>query len=86
MQETHLLIQDIELLSRGVLLEELGSDLALGGEDDAVLGQNANGRAGVRDGLEGIFDLVQTPVGGEDGCLGARLAGVGIERKLRGCD
>lgn len=68
----HLLVQSVDLLGRRVLLQELRRDLALGGEDDAVLGQDANGSASVGDGLEGILDLVQTPIGGEDGCLGHR--------------
>jgi len=63
------LVEDVELLGRCVLLQELGCDLALSGQDDAVLGQDADGGAGVRDGFESIFDLVQATLGREDGCL-----------------
>lgn len=65
-----ILVQDVQLLSGGVLLEQLGGDSALGGQDDAVLGQNANGGAGMGDGFEGVLDLVETTFGREDGRLG----------------
>lgn len=64
-----ILVQDVQLLGGGVLLEQLGGDTALGGQDDAILGQNANGGAGMGNGLEGVLDLVETTFGGEDGCL-----------------
>ena len=71
------LVQGVELLGRRVLLQELAGDLALGGEDDAVGGQDAQGGAGVGDGLEGIFDLVQTALGREDGRLWSHVWSVG---------
>jgi hypothetical protein len=63
------LVDGVELLGRGVLFEELGSDLALSCQNDSVLGQDTDGRASVRDGLEGIFDLIETALGREDGGL-----------------
>lgn len=64
-----ILIQNVQLLGGGVLFQQLGCHAALGGQDDAILGQDANGCAGVRNGLEGILDLVETAFGGEDGSL-----------------
>lgn len=46
-----ILVEDVKLLRRGVLLQELGCDLALGGEDNAILGEDTNGGTGVGDGL-----------------------------------
>jgi hypothetical protein len=68
-QRKHVLVQDVELLCRCVLLQQLGCDLALGGEDDAVLGEDTDGGTGMGDGFQGILDLVETTFGGEDGCL-----------------
>lgn len=66
------LVQNVELLGRGILLKQLRRHLALSGQDDAILGEDADGCAGVGDGLEGIFDLVEAAFGGEDGCLGEK--------------
>lgn len=66
----HVVVEDVELLGRRVLLEELGGDFALGGEDDAVLGEDTDGGAGVGDGLEGVLDLVQPALWREDGSSG----------------
>ena len=63
------LVQDVQLLGARVLLQQLARHLALGGKDDAILGQHPQRGSGVRDGLERVFDLVQTPLGGEDGGL-----------------
>jgi len=49
---------------------------ALGGQEDAVLGQDAQAGAGVRDGLHGVLHLVQTALRREDrgaGIIAARL-------------
>lgn len=58
-----ILIEDVELLGRGVLLEKLGCDLALGSKNDAVLGEDTNGGTSMRDGLERIFNLVESTLG-----------------------
>jgi hypothetical protein len=69
------LVERVELLGRRVLLEQLGGDLALGGEHDAVAREDAERGAGVRDGLERVLDLVQPALGREDGrLLAGRLA------------
>lgn len=52
------LVKDIELLGRGVLLQQLRRHLALSGQDDAILGEDSDSSSGMRDGLEGIFNLV----------------------------
>lgn len=51
------------------MLEQLRRHLTLGGQDDAIFGEDTDGGTGVGDGLEGIFDLVEATLGGEDGCL-----------------
>jgi hypothetical protein len=63
------LIENVQLLSGRVLLQQLARDLALGGEDNAVAGEDAEGSSGVGDGLKRILDLVEAALGGEDGCL-----------------
>lgn len=64
-----LLVQYVQLLRRGVLLQQLRCDFPLGGKDNAVLGKDADGGAGVGNRLESIFDLVEATLGREDGCL-----------------
>lgn len=63
------LIQDIELLSRRVLLEQLRRHLALSSQDDAILGQNSNSSSSMGDGFQGVLDLIETAFWREDGCL-----------------
>jgi hypothetical protein len=63
------LIENVQLLGGRVLLQQLARDLALGGEDNAVAGENTEGSSGVGDGLKRILDLVEAAFGGEDGCL-----------------
>lgn len=41
------LVQDVELLGRSVLLQQLRGDLSLGGQDDTILGQDTNGGTGM---------------------------------------
>lgn len=54
------------------MLQQLAGDLALGGEHDAVLCEDTESCAGMRDGLESIFDLVEATLGREDGRLPGR--------------
>lgn len=68
------LVENVELLGRRVLLEQLRRHLALGSQDDAILGQDSNGGSGMGDGLQGVLDLVETAFWREDGCLGRRSA------------
>lgn len=63
------LVEDVQLLGGCVLLQQLRRHLALCRKDDAVFGQNANGGSGVGDGFQGILDLVEATLRGEDGCL-----------------
>jgi hypothetical protein len=63
------LIENVQLLGGRVLLQQLARDLALGGEDNAVAGEDTEGSTGVGDGLERILNLVEAALGGEDGCL-----------------
>lgn len=42
-----LLIQDVELFSRGILFEELAGDLSFRGQDDAILGQYSESGTGM---------------------------------------
>lgn len=51
----------------GARFQQLGGYDLLDGEDDAVLGANADGGASILDGLDCIFDLEVSAVGGEDG-------------------
>jgi hypothetical protein len=67
--EGRVLVEGVQLLGGGVLLEQLGCDLALGGEHDAVAREDAEGGAGVGDGLERVLDLVQPAFRREDGRL-----------------
>ena len=63
------LVQDVQLLGRCVLLEELRGHFALGGEYDAIVGEDADCRAGEGDGFKSILDLVEPTLRGEDGGL-----------------
>lgn len=79
-----LLIENVELLGRCVLLEELGGDLALSSEDDTILGEDTDGGTGMGNSFQSIFDLVQTTFGGEDSCLLEEMVLVGVANpKLR---
>lgn len=64
------LVENVELLGRRVLLEQLRRHLALSSQDDAVLGQYSDGGSGMGDGFQGVLDLVETAFWREDGCLG----------------
>lgn len=57
----------VRLLGGASLHEQLGGHLALGREHDAVRAAQADARAGVGDGLDGVLDLVQAALGGEGG-------------------
>lgn len=63
------LIEDVKLLGGGVLLQQLGGHPALCGQDDSILGQNADCGTSVGDGLKSILDLVKATLWGEDSCL-----------------
>jgi len=65
-----LLIENVELLGRCVLLQQLGRHLALGCKYNTVLGEDTDSCSGVGNGLERILDLIEAPIGGEDGRLG----------------
>lgn len=65
------LVQNVQLLRRRVLLQQLGRHLSLRSQHDAVVGQYADRRAGERYRLERILDLVQAAFRREDGCLGS---------------
>lgn len=65
------LIENVKLLGGCVLLQQLGSDSSLCGQDDAILGQDADGSTGVRNGLKSVLDLVETAFRGEDSRLGS---------------
>lgn len=62
------LIQGVQLLGGCVLFEQLAGDLALSGQDNAILGQYTQSSTSVRDGLKSVFDLIETALGREDGC------------------
>ena len=64
-----ILIENVQLFSRSVLLEKLGGNFSLGSKDYSICGKNAQRSAGVRDGFESIFDLVEAAFGREDCCL-----------------
>ena len=55
----------------------LGRDPLLRGEHDAVAREHAQRRAGVADGLHGVLDLVEPPLGAEDGRAGVVAPGHG---------
>lgn len=69
LEQWNALIEDVQLLGGGVLLQQLAGDLALGGQHDTVLCEDTESCAGMRNGFEGIFDLVQAALGREDGRL-----------------
>jgi len=46
---------------------ELGGGLLLDAEDDGVDAADADGGVALADGLEGVLDLEEVAVGGEDG-------------------
>lgn len=48
-------------------LPQLGGHDLLNGKDDAILAPDADGRATVLDGLDGVLDLEVAAIGGEDG-------------------
>lgn len=64
-----ILIEDVKLLGGGVLLQQLGGHSALSGQDDSILGQDADCGTSVGDGLKSILDLVKATFWGEDSCL-----------------
>lgn len=45
------LVDCVELLSRGILLQQLTGDLPLRSEDNSILGQDTKSGTGVGDGL-----------------------------------
>lgn len=63
------LVENVELLGGGVLFQQLGGYPALCGQDDSILGQDADGGTGVRDGFKSVLDLVETSFWGEDSRL-----------------
>lgn len=63
----HGVVERVHFLGRGVLLQQLGGDFALGGKHNAVLGENANGGTGVRDGLLRVLHLVEPSLRRKDG-------------------
>jgi hypothetical protein len=72
------LVQDVQLLGRCILLQQLASDLPLCGENNAILCQDTERCSGVRDSLEGIFDLVEATLWGEDGRLNTISGVLGV--------
>ncbi len=77
----HVVVEDVDLLGGGVLVQQLGGHLALGGQDDAVGGQDADDGACLGDGLQRILDLVESALGreGDDlGVVSARHLVVGL--------
>ena len=62
-------------------VQQLGGDALLGRQNHAVLCQNADRRAGVRNGLHRVLDLVQSPLGREG--RGARIVAARLPRSRR---
>lgn len=60
------LVQDIHLLGARVLFEQLARHLPLRHQRNAVLRHDPDGRAGVVDRLQRVFNLVESPLGGEN--------------------
>mmetsp|Transcript_13115 Transcript_13115/g.32744 ORF Transcript_13115/g.32744 Transcript_13115/m.32744 type:complete len:244 (-) Transcript_13115:87-818(-) len=58
----HVVVDHVHLLGALGGLEQLGRDLLLGGEDDAVRGEDSDGGARVRYRLHRILHLVQSPL------------------------
>lgn len=77
---SHALVEDVELLGRRVLLEQLRRHLALSSQDDAILGQYSNSSSGMGDGFQSVLDLVETALWREDGCLG-RVSAMASQRR-----
>ena len=63
----HIVIQFVDLLGVEHLVQQLVGVPPLRGEHDAVVGEDAETRARVPDGLHGVLHLVQPPLGREDG-------------------
>lgn len=72
--QKYALVQNVELLGRRVLLQQLRRHLALSSQDDTILGQYSNSSSGVGNGFQGVLDLVETAFWREDGCLGPSVS------------
>lgn len=68
-QTNYVLVENIKLFSRGILLKKFRSHLPFRGKNDSILGKDANGCASVGDGFQSVLDLVESSLGGENGCL-----------------
>jgi len=86
----HVGVDGVETLGGRTDVEEGGADALAGGEDDAVGRHDAEGGTGLGDGLDRIFDLVETTCGGgrqrrEVDMRGGKVRAnkVGMEKVLR---
>jgi hypothetical protein len=64
-----LLVQDVQLLCRRILLQELACYFALCCQYNSIFGKDAYGGTGMCNGFKGILYLIETAFGGEDGGL-----------------
>lgn len=65
----NVLVQNVELLSTGILLQQLARHLPLCCQHNSIFREDTDSCACMRDSLESIFDLIKTSLWGEDGCL-----------------
>lgn len=65
----HLLVQDVKLLCRRILLQELAGHLSLCCQHDSIFCENPDCGACMGDGLKGILDLIQPSFWREDSRL-----------------
>lgn len=63
------LVQNVEFLSRSILLQKLRRHFALCRKDDAIFGKNTNRSTSVGNSFQRILDLIQTTLRGENGGL-----------------
>ena len=65
-----LLVEFINLFGKVDLVEQFVCVAFFGGQNDAVIGQDAQTGAGMRDGLQRVFNLVQATFWRKDCCSG----------------
>ena len=70
-----MLIEGVDLLGDLAFLEEEGGLVLFGDEDDSLAGDDADGGAGLVDGLDGVLELLEAAVGRESGGLGVVPSG-----------
>ena len=78
----NVLVEDVELFSRRVLLQQFACHFSFSSEDDSIFGEDSQSCASMGDGFKGIFNLVETAFGGEDGGLEGQYEISSVETTL----